>query len=172
MLLADADSCDRLPSPTRPHAGGRRGAQRSLVRRQVSLVGGILEARQGMRILIIEDEPKAARYLQRGLSENGYVVDVTSDGEEGLEFATGRDYDLLLVDVMLPRRDGWSVVGDLRRAKATPVIFLTARDQVSDRVKGLELGADDYLVKPFAFAELLARVRSVLRRGPIRQPDI
>jgi two-component system copper resistance phosphate regulon response regulator CusR len=125
-----------------------------------------------MRILIIEDEPKAARYLQRGLSENGYVVDVTNDGDEGLDFARDREYDLLLVDVMLPRRDGWSVVGDLRRAKATPVIFLTARDQVSDRVKGLELGADDYLVKPFAFAELLARVRSVLRRGPARQPDI
>ena len=130
------------------------------------------EARTGMRILIIEDEPKAARYLQRGLSENGYVVDVTNDGEQGLEFAEGREYDLLLVDVMLPRRDGWSVVGELRRAKATPVIFLTARDQVSDRVKGLELGADDYLVKPFAFAELLARVRSVLRRGPARQPDM
>ncbi len=126
-----------------------------------------------MRILIIEDEPKGARYLQRGLSENGYVVDVAHDGEEGLEFARGREYDLLLVDVMLPRRDGWSVVGDLRRAKATtPVIFLTARDQVSDRVKGLELGADDYLVKPFAFVELLARVRSVLRRSPARQPDI
>src|SRR6266478_3901431 len=124
-----------------------------------------------MRILLIEDEPKTARYLLRGLSENGFVIDVAADGEDGLFMAATRDYDLLVVDIMLPGRDGWSVVTELRRTKATPVIFLTARDNVEDRVKGLELGADDYLVKPFAFSELVARVRSVLRRGPGRQPD-
>jgi len=124
-----------------------------------------------MRILLIEDEPKTARYLLRGLSENGFVVDVAADGEDGLFMAATRDYDLLVIDIMLPGRDGWSVVTELRRTKATPVIFLTARDNVEDRVKGLELGADDYLVKPFAFSELVARVRSVLRRGPGRQPD-
>src|SRR6266404_905254 len=125
-----------------------------------------------MRILLIEDEPKTAGYLLRGLSENGFVVDVAADGEDGLFMAATRDYDLLVVDIMLPVRDGWSVVTELRRTKATPVIFLTARDNVEDRVKGLELGADDYLVKPFAFSELLARLRSVLRRGPGRQPEV
>jgi two-component system copper resistance phosphate regulon response regulator CusR len=123
-----------------------------------------------MRILVIEDEPKAARYLVRGLSENGFVVDLSADGEEGLSLALMTEYDLLIVDVMLPSRDGWSVVAELRQRKNTPVILLTARDAVADRVRGLELGADDYLVKPFAFSELLARVRTVLRRGPVRQP--
>ncbi|MFO1059706.1 MAG: heavy metal response regulator transcription factor [Dongiaceae bacterium] len=122
-----------------------------------------------MRILVIEDEPKAARYLERGLGESGFVVDVAGDGEDGLALALMNDYDLLIVDVMLPGRDGWSIVAELRRRKNTPVIFLTARDAVADRVRGLELGADDYLVKPFAFSELLARVRTVLRRGPARQ---
>jgi len=125
-----------------------------------------------MRILVIEDEPKAARYLERGLSENGFVVDVAHDGEEGVFLATTREYDLLIIDIMLPGRDGWSILGKVRASKPTPAIFLTARDGVADRVKGLELGADDYLVKPFAFSELLARVRSVLRRGPGRQPEI
>jgi len=122
-----------------------------------------------MRILIVEDEPKTAAYLRKGLSESGYVVDCAVDGEEGLHLAQASAYDLVILDVMLPRRDGWSVIAELRRGgKQTPVLFLTARDQVHDRVKGLELGADDYLVKPFAFSELLARIHSVLRRGPSR----
>jgi two-component system copper resistance phosphate regulon response regulator CusR len=126
-----------------------------------------------MRILIIEDEPKTAAYLRKGLAESGFVVDVAEQGEEGLFLATTGEYDLIILDVMLPQRDGWSVLSELRRAgRQTPVLFLTARDAVQDRVKGLELGADDYLVKPFAFSELLARVRSVLRRGPARQPEI
>ena len=122
-----------------------------------------------MRILVVEDEPKTASYLRKGLSESGYVVDCAVDGEEGLHLAQTTAYDLVILDVMLPRRDGWSVIAELRRAgKQTPVLFLTARDQVHDRVKGLELGADDYLVKPFAFSELLARMHSVLRRGSAR----
>jgi two-component system copper resistance phosphate regulon response regulator CusR len=125
-----------------------------------------------MRLLVIEDEPKTARYLRQGLAENGFAVDVAGRGEDGLRLAVTGEYDLLILDVMLPGRDGWSVLAELRRAgKQTPVLFLTARDAVPDRVKGLELGADDYLVKPFAFAELLARVRSILRRGPARVPE-
>ncbi len=125
-----------------------------------------------MRILIVEDERKAAAYLQKGLTEQGFVVDVGVDGEEGLQLARMVEYDLLILDVMMPLRDGWSVLQELRRSgKPTPVLFLTARDAVDDRVKGLELGADDYLVKPFAFVELLARIRSILRRGPARQPE-
>jgi two-component system copper resistance phosphate regulon response regulator CusR len=126
-----------------------------------------------VRILIIEDELKTARYLQKGLGESGFVVDVAADGEEGLALARARDYDLILLDVMLPRRDGWSVLRELRHGgRTTPVVFLTARDPIEERVKGLELGADDYLVKPFAFSELLARIRTVLRRGPQRQPEL
>ena len=122
-----------------------------------------------MRILVVEDEPKTSAYLRKGLSESGYIVDCAVDGEEGLHLAQTSTYDMVILDVMLPRRDGWSVIAELRRAgKQTPVLFLTARDQVHDRVKGLELGADDYLVKPFAFSELLARMHSVLRRGPSR----
>ncbi|HEY7160871.1 MAG TPA: heavy metal response regulator transcription factor [Acidobacteriota bacterium] len=119
-----------------------------------------------MHILIVEDERKTAAFLRKGLTENGFVVDVSHDGEEGLELALHREYDLLILDVLLPRREGWSILLELRRAgKKGPVLFLTARDRVQDRVKGLELGADDYLIKPFAFSELLARVRSLLRRG-------
>ena len=126
-----------------------------------------------MRILIIEDEPKAAAYLAKGLTETGFVVDVAARGDEGLALARGGGYDLVILDVMLPGLDGWSVLTALRGAgQPTPVLFLTARDAVPDRVKGLELGADDYLVKPFAFSELLARVRSVLRRGTARQSDV
>jgi two-component system copper resistance phosphate regulon response regulator CusR len=126
-----------------------------------------------MRILIVEDEKKTANYLKKGLVENGYVVDVAEDGEDGLHLATTGDYDLVVLDIMLPERDGWSIITEIRRAgKQTPVLFLTARDSVADRVKGLEMGADDYLVKPFAFSELLARVRSILRRGPARQPEV
>ena len=126
-----------------------------------------------MRILIVEDEKKTASYLKKGLVENGYVVDCAENGEDGLHLATTGDYDLVVLDIMLPERDGWSLIGELRRAgRQTPVLFLTARDSVQDRVKGLELGADDYLVKPFAFSELLARVRSIMRRGPSRQPEV
>jgi two-component system, OmpR family, copper resistance phosphate regulon response regulator CusR len=125
-----------------------------------------------MRILVIEDETKTAAFLQKGLSESRFVVDVAADGEVGLDYALSRSYDLLILDVMLPKRDGWSVITHLRRANIhTPVLFLTARDSVPDRVKGLELGADDYLVKPFAFSELLARVRTLLRRSPLRQEE-
>jgi two-component system copper resistance phosphate regulon response regulator CusR len=123
-----------------------------------------------MRILIVDDERKAAEYLQRGLTESGYVVDVALNGDDGLSLGLSEYYDLIVLDVMMPGRDGWSVLTSLRRAgRQTPVLFLTARDTVDDRVKGLEGGADDYLVKPFAFSELLARIRSILRRGPSRQ---
>lgn len=126
-----------------------------------------------MKILVVEDEPKTASYLRNGLVENGFIADVSHRGDDGLHAASTGDYDLIILDVMLPERDGWSVLSALRAAGgSTPVLFLTARDGVQDRVKGLELGADDYLVKPFAFSELLARVRSVLRRGPGRQPDV
>ena len=123
-----------------------------------------------MRILIVEDEPKTAAYVRRGLTEQSYAVDVAHDGVEGLHLATSGDYDLVLLDVMLPGADGWSVLRALRRERQTPVLFLSARDAVSDRVKGLELGADDYLVKPFQFPELLVRVRALLKRGS-RAPD-
>ena len=118
-----------------------------------------------MRLLVIEDEPKLADYLHRGLSENGYVVDVARDGIEGRRLATGGDYDLLLLDIMLPGVDGFGVLKALRAQANTPVLMLTARDRVEDRVRGLQEGADDYLVKPFAFSELLARVGALLRRG-------
>jgi len=125
-----------------------------------------------VKILVVEDEKKAAAYLRKGLGENGYVVDLASDGEDGLRLARAGSYDLVILDVMLPGRDGWSVLGELRReGLQTPVLFLTARDALADRVKGLNLGADDYLVKPFAFSELLARVRSILRRGPARREE-
>ena len=123
-----------------------------------------------MRILIVEDEPKTAAYVRKGLMEHGYVVDVASNGLDGLHLATTSEYDLILLDVMLPGIDGWSVLQGVRRQRQTPVLFLSARDQVDDRVKGLELGADDYLVKPFAFSELLARIRTLLRRGAAAQP--
>ncbi len=125
-----------------------------------------------MRLLVVEDEAKTAAYLRKGLAESGYVVDVADRGEAGLQMALRGEYDLIILDVGLPERDGWSILEDLRKSgRQTPVLFLTARDQVRDRVRGLELGADDYLVKPFAVSELLARVRSVLRRGPRRQPE-
>ena len=125
-----------------------------------------------MKALVIEDEEKAVAYLKKGLTENGFVVDTERDGIAGLARARNADHDILVVDVMLPRLDGFGVVSALRRdAIETPVIFLTARDDVTDRVRGLELGADDYLVKPFQFTELLARIRSILRRAPSRGSD-
>ena len=119
-----------------------------------------------MRILIVEDEAKTGDYLKQGLTEAGYVVDLARDGMDGLHLALTGDYDLVILDVMLPGLNGWQLLEAVRRnGRELPVLFLTARDQVEDRVKGLELGADDYLVKPFAFAELLARVRTLFRRG-------
>ena len=119
-----------------------------------------------MKILVVEDEAKTGDYLRQGLAEAGFVVDLARDGPDGLHLAETGDYDLAILDVMLPGLDGWQVLAGMRRAgRAMPVLFLSARDHVEDRVKGLELGADDYLVKPFAFAELLARVRTLLRRG-------
>jgi two-component system copper resistance phosphate regulon response regulator CusR len=119
-----------------------------------------------MKILIVEDEPKTGDYLRQGLTEAGFVTDLARNGIDGRHLALTEDYDLVVLDIMLPGLDGWSVLRDVRRAgKQMPVLFLTARDQVEDRVKGLESGADDYLLKPFAFSELLARVRTLLRRG-------
>jgi two-component system copper resistance phosphate regulon response regulator CusR len=122
-----------------------------------------------MRILIVEDEPKIAAYVRKGLMEQGYAVDVANDGIDGLHLATTTNYDLILLDVMLPGLDGWAVLEGVRRQHPTPVLFLSALDQIDDRVKGLKLGADDYLVKPFAFSELLARVQNILRRGPVQR---
>jgi len=119
-----------------------------------------------MKILIVEDELKTGDYLKQGLTEAGFMVDLARDGVDGLHFSLTENYDLAILDVMLPGIDGWGVLAGIRRSgKDMPVMFLTARDAVDDRVKGLELGADDYLLKPFAFSELLARVRTLLRRG-------
>ncbi len=119
-----------------------------------------------MKILLVEDEPKTGDYLKQGLVEAGFSVDLLRDGTDGLHHALTDSFDLAILDVMLPGLDGWGILNGIRRAgKDMPVLFLTARDAVEDRVKGLELGADDYLVKPFAFSELLARVRTLLRRG-------
>jgi two-component system copper resistance phosphate regulon response regulator CusR len=126
-----------------------------------------------MRALIIEDEKKTGQYLKKGLTENGFIIDVAENGEDGLHLAATAEYAFIILDIMLPDRDGWSIITELRqKGKQTPVIFLTARDSVDDRVKGLELGADDYLVKPFAFSELLARIKTVLRRGPAWYPEV
>lgn len=124
-----------------------------------------------MRILVVEDEVKTADYLCKGLSESGYHVDVALNGLDGLHLAQEHEFDLIILDVMLPGLDGWQLLQAIRRKLQTPVLFLTARDAIEDRVKGLELGADDYLVKPFSYAELLARVRTLLRRGPPREVE-
>ena len=122
-----------------------------------------------MKILIIEDEPKTAAFLQKGLTEANFIVTVAKDGEKGLQLAISNKPNLIILDVMLPKKDGWSVIYEIRNAGfKMPVIFLTAKEPVQDRVKGLELGADDYLVKPFAFSELLARIRTLLRRNDNR----
>ena len=124
-----------------------------------------------MRILVIEDEKKVARFIERGLKEEGFAVDIAQDGEEGLFLAQSNPYDLIVLDVLMPRKDGFQVLRELRAAKCRArVLMLTARDSVQDRVQGLDSGADDYLVKPFAFAEFLARVRSLLRRGTEDDP--
>lgn len=125
-----------------------------------------------MRLLIVEDDDKTVAYLRQGLTEHGFTVDTALRGDDGLHYALVRPYDLVILDVNLPQRDGWSILTTMRqRHIQTPVLFLTSRDAVPDRVKGLELGADDYLVKPFAFSELLARVRTLLRRAPVRELD-
>jgi heavy metal response regulator len=124
-----------------------------------------------MRILVVEDERKAAEYLQKGLGESGYQVAVALDGLDARHLIEEDDFDLIILDVMLPGMDGWQLMKLIRTRGQTPVLFLTARDSVEDRVKGLELGADDYLVKPFSYSELLARVRSLLRRAPLREVE-
>jgi heavy metal response regulator len=122
-----------------------------------------------MRVLVVEDELRVRSFLERGLQEAGFAVDVAADGEDGMRLALVHPYDAIVLDLMLPKRDGLSVLRELRGAgRATPVLVLTARDEVDDRVRGLDAGADDYLPKPFAFAELLARVRALLRRGTAR----
>lgn len=127
---------------------------------------------KAMKILIVEDETKIGDYLRQGLSEAGFVTDIARTGLDGHHLAMTEAYDLLILDVMLPDIDGWRILHSLRNAgNQVPVLFLTARDSVTDRVKGLELGADDYLVKPFAFAELLARVRTLLRRSATPASD-
>ncbi|MED5524923.1 MAG: heavy metal response regulator transcription factor [Pseudomonadota bacterium] len=121
-----------------------------------------------MRLLVVEDEHKTGDYLQKGLSEAGFQVALARNGLDGHHLAMTEEFDLIVLDVMLPDVDGWRILASIKDAgKTTPVLFLTARDSIEDRVKGLELGADDYLVKPFAFAELLARVRTLLRRGAV-----
>jgi len=122
-----------------------------------------------MRILVVEDEVKTADYLRKGLSESGFMVEVALNGLDGQHLVQEYEFDLIILDVMLPGLDGWQLLQIIRRRHDTPVLFLTARDAVEDRVKGLELGADDYLIKPFSYAELLARVRTLLRRGPPRE---
>jgi two-component system copper resistance phosphate regulon response regulator CusR len=124
-----------------------------------------------VKILVVEDEVKAAQYLRQGLTEAGYTVDVAHDGVDGLQAAANGDHDLVLLDVMLPGIDGMAVLSALRTSRQTPVLMLTARGMTDDKVRGFELGADDYLVKPFQFPELLARVKALLKRGQQQAPD-
>lgn len=123
-----------------------------------------------MRILVVDDEDKTAAYLSEGLTENGFTVDVANNGQDGLALAIKENYDLIILDVMMPKLDGWAVMKAIRSSRTdVRVLFLTACDDVDEKVKGLELGADDYLIKPFAFSELLARIRTLLRRNPVKQ---
>jgi heavy metal response regulator len=132
-----------------------------------------LPQEKAMRVLIVEDEPGIANFVRQGLAEAGYAVDVAWDGEEGLAYALAADYDVLVLDIMLPRMDGLELLRELRRrGHKTPTLMLTARDTIDDRVQGLDAGADDYLVKPFAFPELLARVRALLRRPPLQMGTV
>ncbi|MDW3683538.1 heavy metal response regulator transcription factor [Cupriavidus sp. CuC1] len=125
-----------------------------------------------MSILVIEDDPKTGDYLKKGLRESGYAVDLARTGTDGLHMALEHSYDLVVLDVMLPGIDGWEIMRTLRARRDLPVIFLTARDHVNDRIHGLELGADDYLVKPFSFIELVLRIRTLLRRGVVREAEL
>jgi len=126
-----------------------------------------------MRILIVEDEAGVAGFVEQGLTEAGYAVDVARDGSEGLEYALGFEYDVMVLDIMLPKMNGLDLLHEIRDQRVkVPVLLLTARDGVDDRVKGLDVGADDYLVKPFAFPELLARIRALLRRPPLQSGNL
>ena len=126
-----------------------------------------------MRILVVEDEPGVAQFVEQGLTESGYAIDVARDGQDGLEYALNANYDMIILDIMLPKIGGLEMLREIRdQGIKTPVLLLTARDTVDDRVQGLDSGADDYLVKPFAFPELLARVRALLRRPPLQSEPI
>jgi DNA-binding response OmpR family regulator len=126
-----------------------------------------------MRVLVVEDEPDIAQFLCQGLGEAGYAVDLAQDGATALNFCLAAEYDLMLLDIMLPKIDGFTLLGELRnRSIQTPVLVLTARDTVDDRIRGLDTGADDYLAKPFSFSELLARMRALLRRPPLQLDSI
>lgn len=125
-----------------------------------------------MKILVIEDDPKTGDYLKKGLRESGYAVDLARSGRDGLHMALSQAYDLVILDVTLPGIDGWQIMPALREKGDVRVIFLTARDQLSDRIRGLELGADDYLIKPFSFIELALRIRTLMRRGVVADPDL
>jgi len=124
-----------------------------------------------MTLLVIEDDRKTGDYLKKGLRESGYAVDLARTGTDGLHLALEQSYELVVLDVMLPGMDGWQIMTALRAKRDLPVIFLTARDHLNDRIRGLELGADDYLVKPFSFTELLLRIRTLLRRGVVREEE-
>ena len=124
-----------------------------------------------MRILVVEDDIGTGNYLKKGLTEAGYGVDLARDGTDGLFRALEYGYDAIVLDVMLPGLDGWQIIDVLRKKSDVPILFLTARDEVQDRIHGLELGADDYLVKPFSFTELVLRLRTLLRRGTVRESD-
>jgi heavy metal response regulator len=126
-----------------------------------------------MRILIVEDEAGVAGFIEQGLTEAGYAVDVARDGADGLEYALAFDYDAIVLDIMLPKTNGLDLLREIRNRRVkSPVLLLTARDRIDDRVRGLDVGADDYLVKPFAFPELLARIRALLRRPPLQSGNL